>query len=70
MPIGHGVGYNLFHREDRHGTAKKVLNGDLDWEHPMEEVNDFIKNLAISYNEEALAEESCCINAVITAKEF
>ena len=36
----------------------------------MEEANDFINNLAIAYDKEALKEESCRINSVITAEEF
>ena len=36
----------------------------------MEEVNEFIKNLAIAYDKEDLEEELRCINAVITAEEF
>ena len=36
----------------------------------MEEVNDFINNLAIAYDKEALKEETRRINAVVTAEEF
>ena len=31
-PLGHGTGYDLF----GHKTAKKVLNRELDWQHPHE----------------------------------
>ena len=49
-PFGHGPGYDLLHGDDRHTTAEKVLQGELEWHHPMEDVNNFIGNLAIAYD--------------------
>ena len=69
-PLGHSRGYQLFHGEERHDTARKVLNGELEWKHLMDEVNDFVNNLSHVYNEEALAKESNLINAAITVEEF
>ena len=69
-PIGHGVGYNIFHGEDRHDTAKKVLNRELKWEHPMEEVNQWIAHLQRAYSEEELKEEIDAINRPITTEDF
>ena len=69
-PLGHSRGYQLFHREEHHDTARKVLNGELEWKHPMDKVNEFVNNLARVYDEEALAKESNLINAHITAEEF
>ena len=69
-PLGHGPGYQLFHGEDQHYTARKVLNGELDWQHPMEEVNDFINNLSRVYDKAALEEKTKLINASITVGEF
>ena len=43
--VGHGEGYELFHDQDRHKTAQKVLEGQLEWKHPVEEVNEYIENL-------------------------
>ena len=69
-PFGHRPGNDLLHGDDRHTTAKKVLRGDLEWQHPMEDVNNFIDNLAIAYDQEALETESRRINAVITQANF
>lgn len=69
-PLGHGQGYDLFHGPDRHKTAEAVLRGELDWEHPMEEVNKFIAQLKTAHDPEELAEEIAKINGDITAEEF
>ena len=69
-PIGHGEGYNLFHGNDRHDTAKKVLDGKLDWRHPAEEVNRFVANMRQAYNDETLQHEADKTNALVTVAEF
>ena len=69
-PLGHGEGYKLFHGEERHDTARKVLRGALEWRHPLPEVNKFIRNLRRNFNEETLKEEMEKINAPVTAAEF
>ena len=68
--MGNGEGYDLFHGEDRHDTAKKVLAGELEWRHPVEEVNRFIDNLQTAFDEEKLQEEARKINAPVTVGEF
>ena len=49
-PFGHGPGYDLLHGDDRHATSAKVLRGELEWQHPVEDVNNFTDNLAIAYD--------------------
>ena len=46
------------------------MNGELEWKHPIKEVNEFIENLAIAYDKVALEKEQKTINAVITVGEF
>ena len=60
--IGHGDGYNLFHRPERHETANSVLDGTLEWEYPVSEVNEFITNMRIAHDLTALKEETEKIN--------
>ena len=55
--MGHSTGYDLFHGQDRHDTARKVLGGKLEWEHPMEEVNEYIDNLQRAFDADKLQEE-------------
>ena len=69
-PLGHGEGFRLFHGKDRHDTARKVLNGELEWRHPISEVNDFIGHLKKAFNEEKLREETKKINVPVTTAEF
>ena len=68
--MGHGEGYNLFHVDGRHETARKVLNGTLEQKHPMEEINRYIDNLKKAHGAESLQEEDSKINAPITTAEF
>ena len=69
-PLGHGEGYELFHGSNRHETVQKVLNGELEWRHPVEEVNKFVANLRQGFDEEGLQEEAKKINAAVTVAEF
>ena len=69
-PIGHGEGYDLFHGPNRHETAKAILEGKLEWKHPIEEVYVFVSNMEKAYNTESLAEEVEQINKAVTAAEF
>lgn len=69
-PIGHGEGYELFHGPDRHETARAVLEGKLEWKHPIEEVNLFVSNMERAYDPEELAEEVERINKEVTVEEF
>ena len=57
-PLGNGDGYNTFHGKDRHKTARKVLSGELEWRHPVEEVKKFIDNLRVAFDREGLQEEA------------
>ena len=66
-PEGHGKGYNLFHGQDRHDTARKVLEGQLEWTHPVEEVNEYIDNLQRAFDADKLQDKVKLINAVVTA---
>ena len=68
--MGHGKGYELFHGENRHETARQVLEGRLEWKHPVDEVNKYIENLQQAYKADILQEETKRINAVILAAEF
>ena len=69
-PMGHGEGYSLFHSQDQHDTARKVLEERLEWKHPMDEVNKYIDNLRRSFDKDKLQEEVKVINSVVTAGEF
>ena len=69
-PIDHGDGYSLFNEPERHETAKSVLEGTLEWEHPVAEVNEFIANMRIAHNLTALKEEMDKINADVIAAEY
>ena len=69
-PIRHEEGYDLFHGLDQHNTTKEVLDRKLEWEHPVEEVNDFISNMKIAYDPDALQEEVDKINEDIAADNF
>ena len=69
-PMGNGEGYRLFHGEARHDTARKVLAGEMEWKHPIEEVNKFVENLRIAFDVRALEDEAARINKPVTAGEF
>ena len=69
-PLGHGKGYGFFHGEGRHETAKQVLDGQLEWTHPVAEVNAYIKNLQQAFDEASKKEKIEKINAIVTAGEF
>lgn len=69
-PMGSGEGYNKFHGDERHETARKVLSGEMDWQHPVEEVNKFIENLRLAFDKDHMQVEAKKINAPVTAGEF
>ena len=69
-PVGHSEGYDLFRGQDRHEIARKVLEGQLEWTHPVEEVNEYIDNLQRAFDADRLQEKVKQINAVVTAGEF
>ena len=69
-PLGHGEGFELFHGEDRHETAKKVLAGKLEWKYLVDEVNNYIENIQQAYDAKGLQEEIKIINATVTVEEF
>ena len=69
-PFGHGEGYDLLHGDNRDETAEKILNGSLKWQHPMEEVNRWVKQLQRAYCEEDLRAETEAINRLTTEGEF
>ena len=47
-----------------------MLEGRLEWKHPVDEVSKYIENLQQDYDTDSLQEEIKHINAIITAAEF
>ena len=70
MPLGHGEGYYLFRSPDRHETVKAVLEGQLQWEYPVEEVNECFANLKIAHNRSQMETKINAINADISVDLF
>ena len=69
-PFGHGEGFDLLHGDNRHHVAEKILDGTLEWEHPMEEVNEWVQQLRRAFKEDELQAETEAINKPITVEEF
>ena len=47
-----------------------MLEGQLEWTHPVEEVNEYIDNLQKAFGADKLQDEVKLINAVVIAGEF
>ena len=69
-PMSHGEGFELFHGPNQHDTAEAVLEGKMDWKHPIEEVNTYISNMKVAYGPEMLAEEVKMINKYVNREDF
>ena len=70
MPFGHGEGYQMLHGANRHKVSQGILDGNLEWEHPMQEVNNWVKQLQTAYNTETLATEAAEISKFATKEDF
>ena len=69
-PFRHGEGYDLLHGENRCQVTEDILAGELQWKHPMKEVNEWVDQLKTAYDADTHKDKAAEIDKPITNAEF